>query len=151
MATSEAQSTGMLDAPQRQVLLRMLRVTYPHARFGDGPYERTADAVIDAADKTPGQTLVLTGGLRDLQAAHFTDMDDAAATAHLESLSGSAFFALVRGTAVVALYNDHEVWRILGYEGPSYDKGGYIDRGFDDLDWLPAPRITEYDGDGAAS
>jgi len=31
----------------------------------------------------------------------------------------------------------------LGYEGPSFDKGGYINRGFDDLDWLPAALIEE--------
>jgi hypothetical protein len=46
---------------------------------------------------------------------------------------------------VVALYNDHEVWELLGYEGPSFDQGGYLNRGFDDLDWLPDPRIEEYD------
>jgi len=45
---------------------------------------------------------------------------------------------------VVALYDDREVWNLLGYEGPSYDKGGYLNRGFDDLDWLPKARITEY-------
>ena len=52
----------------------------------------------------------------------------------------------VRGVAVVSLYNDPETWALLGYEGSSYEHGGYIDRGFDDLDWLPNPRITEYDG-----
>ena len=41
----------------------------------------------------------------------------------------------------MTLYSDPEVWELLGYEGPSFDKGGYIDRGFDDLDWLPDPRI----------
>jgi hypothetical protein len=39
------------------------------------------------------------------------------------------------------------VWDLLGYEGPSFDKGGYLHRGFNDLDWLPEPRITEYDPD----
>jgi hypothetical protein len=34
---------------------------------------------------------------------------------------------------------------LLGYEGPSFDKGGYLNRGFNDLDWLPDPRITELD------
>jgi hypothetical protein len=30
------------------------------------------------------------------------------------------------------------VWAKFGYEGPSADKGGYISRGFDDIDWLEA-------------
>ena len=41
--------------------------------------------------------------------------------------------------AVVALYNNPLVWRHFGYEGPSAEFGGYIDRGFDDLTWLPRP------------
>ena len=49
----------------------------------------------------------------------------------------------MHSTTVVALYDDHEVWELLGYEGASFDKGGYIDRGFDDLDWLPDPRVEE--------
>ena len=56
----------------------------------------------------------------------------------------SSFFSSVHGTGLVALYNNHDVWELLGYEGPSYDKGGYIDRGFNDLDWLPEPRIEEH-------
>jgi len=45
----------------------------------------------------------------------------------------------------VTLYDDPEVWAVLGYEGPSLDKGGYINRGFNDLDGLPEPRIEEYE------
>ena len=29
-----------------------------------------------------------------------------------------------------------EVWPIFGYEGESYSKGGYIERGFNDIEWL---------------
>ena len=61
-------------------------------------------------------------------------------------MAGTPFFALVHATTVVALYDDHEVWDLLGYEGSSFDKGGYLDRGFDDLDWLPDPRVEEFDG-----
>ena len=66
----------------------------------------------------------------------------------LQELADTEFFTFVCGIAVVSLYDDHEVWELLGYEGASFDKGGYIDRGFDDLDWLPTPRIEEYDGPG---
>jgi hypothetical protein len=31
------------------------------------------------------------------------------------------------------------VWRHFGYEGASAQHGGYINRGFDDLNWLPDP------------
>ena len=37
---------------------------------------------------------------------------------------------------ITGIYGNPEVWPLFGYEGPSADKGGYIDRGFDDIDWL---------------
>jgi hypothetical protein len=37
------------------------------------------------------------------------------------------------------LMNQKSVWPRLGYEGSSFEKGGYRHRGFDDIDWLPAP------------
>jgi hypothetical protein len=30
-------------------------------------------------------------------------------------------------------------WAHFGYEGSSFEKGGYINRGFQDLNWLPEP------------
>ena len=36
----------------------------------------------------------------------------------------------------MGLYNQPEVWTILGYEGESASKGGYINRGFNDIAWL---------------
>ena len=124
----------------------MIRVMYPHSRFPDGPYERTATAVIDKANASPAKALMLRSGLNELRSNSFVSLSDNAATKYLESIQSSEFFQHVRGTTVVALYNDHEVWELLGYEGPSFDKGGYINRGFNDLTWLPDPRITEYSG-----
>ncbi|MEM9331134.1 MAG: hypothetical protein AAGA53_07390 [Pseudomonadota bacterium] len=131
------------DAEAKKLLLRMVRVVYPHDQFPDAPYERTVDAIIAAGNKTPGQKLMFAAGIGGLRAASFGNMDEAKATEYCRGIEQSAFFGLVRSTAVVALYNDQEVWKILKYEGPSFDQGGYIDRGFNDLDWLPDPRITE--------
>lgn len=134
-----------LSPDDRALLVQMLRVVFPHDRFPDGPYERTADAVVSAASTSPQTALTLTGGLRALNAASFAGMDEPAATTVLKSLETGAFFGLVRSTAVVSLYDDAEVWTLLGYEGAAFDQGGYVNRGFDDLDWLPDPRITEYE------
>jgi len=57
-------------------------------------------------------------------------------TAILKSIEQDAFFKTIQGGLVVGLYNQPEVWDLLGYEGASFDKGGYINRGFDDIDWL---------------
>ena len=138
-----------LDPTSRAALVRLLRVAYPHPRFPEGPYERTAEEIIGQTDASLWHRLTLTQGLATLDDASggsFADLDDAAALDLLRSMEDAEFFRFVRGVAVVTFYNDHEVWELLGYEGESYSKGGYVDRGFDDLDWLPSPRIEEYSG-----
>ncbi len=138
-----------LSTDSRRNLVRLLRAAYPHPRFPDGPYERTADAVLAQVDASLWHRLVLTEGLTTLDAkagGAFAELDDQAALALLQKLEDAEFFRFVRGVAVVTLYDDAEVHALLGYEGPSFEKGGYLHRGFDDLDWLPTPRVEEYDG-----
>ncbi len=130
-------------------LVRLLRAAYPHPRFPDGPYERTADTILAQVGESLWHRLALVRGLETLDAragGTFADLDDEAAGALLRDIADAEFFTFIRGVTVVTLYNDHEVWDLLGYEGESFSKGGYIDRGFDDLDWLPTPRVEEYDG-----
>ena len=129
--------------------MRLLRAAYPHSTFPDGPYERTADAVVERVAGDVYGRLGLIAGLESLDArsgGSFVDLDDEAAYQVLVDIETAPFFQLIRSVAVVSLYNDHEVWDLLGYEGESFSQGGYLDRGFDDLDWLPTPRIEEYDG-----
>ncbi|MEM8571639.1 MAG: hypothetical protein AAGG56_12125 [Pseudomonadota bacterium] len=131
------------DGETKARLMRMVKVAFPHANFPDSCYDRNCDAILKAASGNPGQIAMFYQGIADLKAAGFDSMDDAEALAHLQSIEDTEFFQLMRGTTILTLYNDHEVWQILGYEGASFDKGGYINRGFNDLDWLPEPRITE--------
>ena len=131
--------SGLSEEQQAQ-LFRVLRVAYPHPSFPDGPYQRTSAAVQQA--DSDGVLAAGLDALRDLDG-----LDDDAVTAKLEAVQAEPFFRLVHSTTVVALYDDHEVWQLLGYEGSSFEKGGYLHRGFDDLDWLPEVRIEEYDGE----
>ncbi|ODU01963.1 MAG: hypothetical protein ABS81_19115 [Pseudonocardia sp. SCN 72-86] len=141
----------LLSDEQRTTLVDLLRAAFPHDRFPVGPYRRTASAVVDAAAANPRLHALLLQGLDDLDTQRevgFSTLDAETAQLVLRGIADTPFFLAVLDVAVVALYDDHEVWEILGYEGPSYDKGGYIDRGFDDLDWLPDPRIESWiDGD----
>ena len=145
-AGSSSDAAGLSDR-QRQVLFRLLRVAYPHDRFPDGPYARTATQVEAAAAAGAGGLSALADGLDGLDGLDggFLDLDEAAATAELQKIDRQPFFLQIHSTTVVALYDDREVWALLGYEGASFDQGGYLDRGFDDLDWLPDARITELD------
>ena len=57
----------------------------------------------------------------------------------VESIAGGAFFEKVRSTAVISLYNNELAFAHFGYGGSSFERGGYLNRGFDDLTWLPSP------------
>lgn len=134
----------LLTDHDRVTLVRLLHVAYPHHTFPDGPFERTAKAVLDRAATQPYLLAQLVQGLHDLDTLRdvpFVQLDEESALTLLRGLQDTPFFVAIRSVAVVALYDDHEVWDLLGYEGESYDKGGYVDRGFNDLDWLPEPRI----------
>lgn len=128
----------------RQTLIRVLRVAFPHEQVPDGPYERTADTILTEAQNETWFRVALTQGLLSLNQladGDFRSLDDAAALKVLRRVEGTEFFGFVRRTAVLNLYDDDEVWEALGYEGPSFDQGGYLTRGFNDLSWLPEPRI----------
>lgn len=139
-----------LDADRaKAVLTRLLRAAYPHPSFPDGPYERTADAILAAVEADEGDQRVLLLGLRGLDNAaqgDFVGAEDDAAEAMLRNVADDVFFVRIRSTAVVALYDDAQVWSALDYEGSSFEHGGYLHRGFNDLDWLPAARVEEYAG-----
>ncbi|MEO9322470.1 hypothetical protein ABFT23_03215 [Nocardioides sp. C4-1] len=126
----------------KPALVQLLRAAYPHPSFPDGPYERTADTILAQLDEDLWHRLALESGLATLDLTGDPETDEK----QLRELADAEFFVFVRGVAVTTLYDDHEVWDLLGYEGSSFEKGGYLERGFDDLDWLPDPRIEEYDG-----
>lgn len=100
----------------------------------------SAEKLAEVAREDSGVTQTIKDGVSALNGGRpFTELS---ADEQLEALTGiedSDFFELVRSTAVVEIYSDPRTWQLVGYEGPSFDKGGYLNRGFDDLDWLPDP------------
>lgn len=134
----------------RRTLIALIKAAFPHDTVPDAAYERAADTVQKEADDSTWMRVKLAQGLDSLQGltdGTFHELTPQQAHLVLLRVQHTTFFGFVRQTVVVNLYEDEEVWEALGYEGPSFDKGGYIDRGFDDLDWLPDPRIEEYDGE----
>jgi hypothetical protein len=54
----------------------------------------------------------------------------------LRELERTRFFRTLRTEFVTWFYSNPTIWSRFGYEGPSNDKGGYVHRGFNDIDWL---------------
>jgi hypothetical protein len=120
-------------------LIQMARDIYPHDHVADQYYAAAVKgydsedsaamveagvAALDAAARGKGFASYLgTGWERDR-----VDI--------LRGMEDSEFFQTIRGGLVTGLYNQKEVWPLFGYEGESYSQGGYIDRGFDDINWI---------------
>jgi len=135
----ELQAIGAEDG---LTLLTMTRRIYPHETLADMYYAGVVEALDkEAAGNGDIQALLKDGVARLDQAMglKWRELSDGNQMQVLEAMSSDPFFQKVRGTAVVALYNNPLVWRHFGYEGASYDFGGYFERGFDDLTWLAAP------------
>ncbi|MEO0998176.1 MAG: hypothetical protein AAFX58_11725 [Pseudomonadota bacterium] len=105
----------------------------------DSVVERFALLRADAATAA-----MLDEGLRRLDTSGvFPAGSLAERTAVLESMAATPVFGLLRFHAINALYSDPAVWELYGYQGPSFPHGGYLNRGFDDLDWLPPITRTD--------
>ena len=105
-------------------------------------------AAVDGLD----QAAVADAALRDMLEAGVAEFNTAAQSAHSVNYNDlpwerdrvaiikadelSPFVQKVRGNLVTGLYNNKELWPLFGYEGESASKGGYINRGFNDLNWL---------------
>lgn len=138
------------DAAPTASLARIIRAIFPHDRLGDGPYLRSAETILRNVAGSAHQHGVVAEGVRSLEAVVGGDLQAIPVdelTRILQNIRQTEFFQILLTSSVVTLYSDQETWELLGYEGASFDKGGYLHRGFDDLDWLPEPRITEYDGE----
>lgn len=145
---ADAQASGTepakLQPEEVRALVKFTRDLFPHDRLDDSFYTRAVAPLEDEAAKDAATRRLLAGGVAELNrlasasaGKPYADVaDENARVAVIKQIEGGAFFTKVYGDTIVGLYNQPEVWPKFGYEGPSSAKGGYINRGFNDLDWL---------------
>lgn len=141
--TALAEPLATVPAARAATLVKMARDLYPHDRIPDLFYQNAVAAIDKDVAASQTKTL-LDEGIAELDAVatkmhgkpYEAIAEEGDRVAVLKAIEGSDFFAKMRGSMVTALYNQPDLWPKLGYEGPSFDKGGYINRGFNDIDWL---------------
>jgi hypothetical protein len=144
VAGTEPWTAGLktLNPHQAETLLAMSRQIFPHPQL-DARYYVVAvqDLDSDATTKTDTAKLLSDGLARldTVKGAKFVTLSSSDQIAVLKQVERSDFFTKVRNSELVSLYNNHEVWKKLGYPGASYSIGGYLHHGFNDLNWLPDP------------
>ena len=149
-----AQGWGMelkaLRPETMATMIQMARDIYPHDHIADRYYAIALRAHDDASVDDDAKKALLEDGVGDLNARagkkllggatgdrSYLDLGwEADRVAVLHDIEDSDFFQTMRGSLVVGFYNQKELWPKFGYEGASADKGGYIERGFDDIEWV---------------
>jgi hypothetical protein len=132
-----------LSDDARATTLRATRVMFPHDALPDDCYAKVVRQIEADAGGDPDVAATVEEGVAQLDdGQRFVELDADAQLEVLKRNEDSAFFALLKATAVVELYDNPVVWKAFGYEGPSAHLGGYVDRGFADLDWLPDPPLA---------
>jgi hypothetical protein len=122
-----------LSKAEGATLLQMGRVLFPHKKLPDAVYALLAKDLDADASKSADSAKMLRDGIAAL--------DKATKAAAVKSLEGQPFFAAVRGKSITSLYDNDMAYKVFGYPGSAWEKGGYITRGFQDLKWLPAPSL----------
>ena len=139
-----AASPSALKSESFSTLVQACRDIYPHDQLADAYYAKVVEGFDSAAAGDDAEKQRLEEGVDSLnqaaQAAHGVNYVDVGWEIQrvdiLRGMEDSAFFQSLRGSLVTGIYNNPDVWPIFGYEGESASQGGYINRGFDDIDWL---------------
>ncbi|MFK8078970.1 MAG: Twin-arginine translocation pathway signal [Granulosicoccus sp.] len=143
-SASWAMEVKALQPSTMATLVQMARDIYPHDRFGDELYAIAVQGHDDKAADDASFKDMMEQGVSNLdslaqEAGHPGYVHtgwESDRVALLRSIEQDDFFQTMRSGLVVSLYNQPAVWSLLGYEGSSYEQGGYLERGFDDVNWL---------------
>ena len=136
----------VLTQAEGEALLKMARTLFPHTKLADAVYALVVKDLDAAAASDAKTATMLKAGVVALNKAaggNFAESAYDKRLAIIKGMEGNPFFAAVRGKCVTSLYDNDMSYVAFGYPGSSWDKGGYITRGFQDLKWLPEPSLKE--------
>jgi hypothetical protein len=133
-----------LTPAQTRVLLQFVHDLFPHPQIAESYYAQAIEPLDNEAAHNSSTRKLLAGGIAQLNRLSkaapgktYADVaDEDARVAAIKQIEHGPFFAKVYSTTVVSLYNQRALWPMFGYQGPSSALGGYLHRGFNDLDWL---------------
>ena len=140
-----AQDAKAIKPHAMATLVKAARDIYPHDHIADSFYVRAITPWDAKAGKDPALAAMVAEGVARLDAdagekfkSNYLQVAwEADRVALLRGIEHTRFFRTLRSDLVVSLYNQPQIWPKFGYEGSSAEHGGYLARGFDDINWLP--------------
>ncbi|MEJ3654338.1 hypothetical protein WEH80_15335 [Actinomycetes bacterium KLBMP 9759] len=140
-------SETVFSERQSALLVVVAKGLYPHPDLPEAPYRRVVQKITEQAVASPELATTLRDGIDDLSPWILDNcgIGQPAFEARLRRIERTEFFRTLLPLVAWHLYDDPETRAHIGYPGASYAEGGYLHRGFDDLRWLPEPRVAEPD------
>ena len=117
---------------------------FPHPGVPDEFYEHVVRKLDDKAAQNEDLPRFLSEGIETLNGQIGSAWMSLSEEARLEALKRAEqtpFFQTVRSDFVFYFYSNPAIWPLFGYEGLSNDQGGYLHRGFNDIDWIKKEEV----------
>ena len=128
-----------LNGTQAKEMLVMTRQLFPHDKLGDEYYWVVVEAINRDMAGSPELATRIRNGLAQLDqtaGGDFTALSPDAQIATMKKLENTPFFSDMLNKTQLYFYNNKAVWAKFGYGGSSWEEGGYINRGFNDVTWV---------------
>ena len=136
LAPAQTPSAGLNDL-QMTKLERIAWLLFPVSGLDEGPYQRTAAGIAESTAARPEQFQMLKLGLDELDGnGAFLQLFESEQISKLRRMEEGPLFQYLLQETRGRFWDDPEVWARIGYEGSSLEKGGYINRGLANIDWL---------------
>ena len=140
---SWAATFSNIGADDAATLIQMARDIYPHDFLADKYYAKVIQGYDSAAGKDKALKSMISKECKKINSAAKKKYKNNYRMINrevervdiLKSNTKSPLFAKVRGDPVTGLYNNKEVWPKFA-EVSRLRKGGYLNRGYNDIDWL---------------
>ena len=124
------------------MLAELAYLLLPIRERDDQVYPEVAFHLLQQARRNPATEQIIKQGLRrfrDYAAQPWLSLLLQARQDSVAQQYDTAFIEMLRWATQEVVLRDRRVWKQVGYQGSSIEYGGYLHRGFDDIDWLPEP------------
>ncbi|HMB73754.1 MAG TPA: hypothetical protein VKQ06_09300 [Gammaproteobacteria bacterium] len=135
-----AQAGTAADERTQATMTQLARRLYPHDRLEDAVYAGLLDDALGATAVDPGFVAAIDAAEQALNARRerdFLALGEAEQIAVMREVEQLEFFSVIQTAVRLRLYNHPGFWNLIGYEGSSWQRGGYLNRGAGEIDWLP--------------
>ena len=123
-----------------EVLSGVVYQLFPHERLNKEVYAQVTEQLNGKISQSAELTAMMDDALEVLAGngnERWPELTEQQKTASLEKIQQTPFFRFILNETLGGIYQHPRTWELLGFEGSSLEFGGYINRGLDDIDWLP--------------